>query len=106
LRRNRIGGSDGTEITVVTGPARRPGRPKTKLTSAVEREMLVILRRQIAARIDEGAPTHTLCQLIRQFQSIDREIRAIDLRAAQEAEAAADAGDEADVPAGSDESAL
>jgi hypothetical protein len=62
---------------------RRRGRPKTRLTSAVEaseREMLCVLRRQIATRIDEGVPTHTLTQLIRQFLAVDRDIRSIDLR--------------------------
>jgi hypothetical protein len=65
---------------------RRRGRPKTRLTSAVEsseREMLCVLRRQIATRIDEGVPTHTLTQLIRQFLAVDRDIRSIDLRTAQ-----------------------
>jgi hypothetical protein len=34
--------------------------------------MLCVLRRQIATRIDEGVPTHTLTQLIRQFLAVDR----------------------------------
>ncbi len=73
---------------VTDHPARR-GRPKTLLTSASggsEREMLVVLRQRLAAKLDEGdVPMHALAQLIRQFRDVDREIRAIDARAAQAA---------------------
>jgi hypothetical protein len=79
-----------------TPPAPRRGRPKSRLTSAVkpdstEREMLVILREKIAAKLDGEVPTHSFAQLVRQFQQVDGKIRAIDAR---EAEANNDDDDE------------
>jgi hypothetical protein len=71
---------------VADHPARRRGRPPTRLISAVdksEREVLVILRRKLAARLDEGVPTHALAALVRQLRDVDKDIRALDARAAQ-----------------------
>jgi hypothetical protein len=65
---------------------RRRGRPTTRLTSAIEvseREVLRVMRRQIAARIDEGVPSHVLVQLVRLLRGVDRDIRLLDLQAAE-----------------------
>jgi hypothetical protein len=48
-----------------------------------ERETLVILRRKVAAQIDEGAPVHALANLVRQFRQLDKDIRALDAAAAE-----------------------
>lgn len=69
-------------------PVTRRGRPKSRLTSAVkpdstEREMLVILREKIAAKLDGDVPTHSFAQLVRQFQQVDGKIRSIDAREAE-----------------------
>jgi hypothetical protein len=82
----------------------RGGRPK-KLATAVssddEREFLVVLRRQIAAKLDEGiSAVHAMSSLIKQLRDIDHEIRAIDARralmAAEEAAYGDDGGAEAE----------
>lgn len=78
---------------------RGPGRPKSRLTSALtpdstEREMLVILRSKIAVKLDGDVPTHSFAQLLRQFQQVDGKIRAIDAREAEMAEADQDDDDE------------
>lgn len=66
---------------------RRGGRPKSKLTSAItsgtEREVLVILRQKLAAKLDGDVPTHSFDKLLRQFDQYDRRIRAIDAREAE-----------------------
>ena len=85
---------------VPPGSSNRGGRPR-KFSNAVnsgdEREMLVGLRRMIAARLEGSIPAHSMAALIKQLRDIDREIRAIDVRAAEAAEAEAydDADDEA-----------
>jgi hypothetical protein len=59
-----------------------------------EREMLVVLRTELKARIKE-APTHAIAALIRQFREIDRDIRAMDAKAARDAaEASGTGGDD------------
>lgn len=91
---------------------RRVGRPKTRLTSAVapnatEREMLVILRNKIAAKLDGDVPMTSFTQLIRQFERIDHKIRAIDARAAEAADGDNDDDlDDDDGDAGWDPSAV
>jgi hypothetical protein len=65
-------------------PRPQRGRPKTKLASAEgERETLAILRRKLAAQIDQGAPVHALSDLVRQFRQIDQDIRRMDTAAAE-----------------------
>jgi hypothetical protein len=81
---------------------RRPGPPYKTLSSAVarsapERDVFVLLRKRLAARIDAGdamSPA-AMAALIRQFRDVDAKIRGIDA-AAEEATAAADSGDAAD----------
>ena len=80
-------------------PTRRNASP-SRLSGAggkSERDMLVILRRKIASQLDKAdVPPTALAQLIRQFISVDRDIRSIDLRAAQVVE---DEGDDLDMVA-------
>ena len=57
------------------------GRSKTRLASAVdgsERELLVVLRRKLAAGIDQCTTPAAVAALIRQFRDVDKEIRQID----------------------------
>lgn len=67
---------------------RRPGagRPRTRLQNALdlsEREMLCVLRRSLAADIDnKKGPVAARAALIRQFREITAEIKAIDEAAA------------------------
>jgi hypothetical protein len=49
-----------------------------------ERELLTTLRTRIGAEIDAGPAPHALAQLVRQLREIDKEIRSLDERAAQE----------------------
>jgi hypothetical protein len=96
---------------VTDHPTGRRGRCKPEtLVSAVEgseRDMLVALRSKVAARLDaDDLPVHALAQLVRQFRSLDREIRAIDARVAAAAEQVADDQADGDAQAGWDESAL
>jgi hypothetical protein len=88
----------------------RGGRPR-KLANAVangsEREILVILRRQIAVKLDEGTiPLHTMHHLVKQLRDFDKEIRAIDARAAAAARAAEEEASYDDYDAGWDASAI
>ena len=74
------------KLKVVTDETPSP-QPKT-LKDAVdvsERALLVTIRAKIASEIDGGVPPHTLAPLTRQLRDIDREIRALDLRAQEEA---------------------
>jgi hypothetical protein len=43
---------------------------------------LVLLRHKLAVQLDEGVPTHALATLVRQLRDVDKDIRAIDARAA------------------------
>jgi hypothetical protein len=85
---------------------RSPGRPKTKLTSAVdgdEREVLVVLRRKLASRIDASdIAAAPLAALVKQFRDIDARIRAIDVAAVMAAEEADDDEDEDEDDSGFD----
>jgi hypothetical protein len=78
-------------------PTRRNASP-SRLSSAVgksEREVLVILRRKLAAQIDKAdVPTSALAPLVRQFREIDREVRGLDLVAAQLAAGVVDGDDD------------
>jgi hypothetical protein len=88
-------------------PARKRGRPKTQLTSAVddgERDMLVVLRRKLALRIDECDIPTALAALVRQFRDVDARIRALDLAAALAVDDEADDDDEDDDETGWDPS--
>jgi hypothetical protein len=77
---------------------RRPGRPYKSLSSAVarsapEREVLVMLRKRIATRLDSDdlAPA-AFGALVRQFRQIDAQLRALDAAAATLADEPDDEG--------------
>lgn len=67
-----------------------PGEPKS-ITDALgmgERAVLVALRAQAARELDSGkVPAHAIAGLMRRLQDLDKDIRAFDVRAEQEAEA-------------------
>lgn len=75
------------KLTVVPDDAVAVEDPKTVREAAdhSERALLVALRTRIASDIDAGVPPHTLAPLSRQLREIDREIRGLDARAAEEA---------------------
>jgi hypothetical protein len=71
--------------TVTNIPApRRPGRPYKTLSSAVtrsasERDVLVLLRKRVAAQLDgDDLQPAAFGALVRQFRQIDRQLRGID----------------------------
>lgn len=79
-------------------PKRRPGRPKTKLTSAVDdespggrREMLVLMRRKAAQLVDSTSSASAAERLMGQVLKYDDLIRTLDAEAAEAAQAEADA---------------
>lgn len=80
------------KLTVVTAETvvPRAEKPKTikAATEMAERDLLVALRAHAATELDGGkVPAHAIAGLMRQLRDLDRDIRALDLRAAQEAEA-------------------
>lgn len=85
------------KLKVVTDGDAPPQPPRSLKDAAEvsERALLVMMRTKIAAEIDGGVPPHTLAPLTRQLRDIDKEIRALDLRALEEAGDAGDAPDEA-----------
>jgi hypothetical protein len=90
-------------------PTRRNASP-SRLSSAVgksERDMLVVLRRKIAAQLDKAdVPPTALAALVRQLREIDREVRGMDLAAAQLAAGEGDLDDDDDGSAGWDPDAI
>ena len=70
--------------------------PRDHTLSRSERDMLVVLRRKLAAEIDaDNVRSAAMAALIRQFRDVDAKIRAIDAAAA--AAAADDDGDDDDL---------
>lgn len=76
------------KLAVVTDDTPAPKKPTpTKIKEAVdgtERDVLVALRRKLAAELDNGPPPHTLAPLVRQLREIDRDLRALDVSEAEE----------------------
>ena len=98
------------KLQIVNDTLRRRGGPITRLASTVngpERDMLVVLRRKLAAQIDRGGcwPAQ-LAALVRQFRDVDTQLRGLDLQAAQLAADVAEDGEDGDGSAAWDESAL
>lgn len=79
-------------------PKARP-RPKTITQAAnvgTERELLVALRSRLAKSVeDSGTPARDLAALSRRLREVDKDIRAIDAAAQQEADERDEAADEA-----------
>jgi len=97
------------KLQIVNDTLRRRGGPITRLASTVngpERDMLVVLRRKLAAQIDEGCGPAQLAALVRQFRDVDTQLRGLDLQAAQLAADVAEDGEDGDGSAAWDESAL
>ena len=67
-------------------PSSRKPKPSTLKAAAdsSERELLVKMRDDISDAVTAGVPAHTLAPLMRQLREIDKEIRAVDIRAAEE----------------------
>jgi hypothetical protein len=87
-----------SSVKADTLPRRRPGRPKTKLTSAVDddspggrREMLVLMKRKAAQLVDSTKSASAAERLMVQVLRYDDLIRALDAEAAEAAQAEADA---------------
>lgn len=73
-----------------------PPPPKTIKAAAdvSERALLVALRGHLAAEMDKGAvPPHALAGVSAKIREYDREIRALDARAAEEGDSGADVED-------------
>lgn len=66
-------------------PAKK-SKPATLKAAAdsSERELLVKMRDDISDAVSAGVPAHTLAPLMRQLREIDKEIRTVDLRMAEE----------------------
>lgn len=78
-------------------PARPPDPPKTLIEAVewTERELLVAMRQKVARELDAGVPAHALAPLMKQMRDIDRDIRALDLAAKEDAEHGGEVPDEA-----------
>lgn len=68
-------------------PEEKP-KPPTTIKAAVdvsERALLVMMREHLASQLDKGAvPAHALAGVMAKLREYDRDIRAIDARAAEE----------------------
>ena len=88
------------KLAAVIDHPTRTRRPRCKTLKSTlgrsERDMLVVLRRKLAAQIDSEVPGHALAQLVRQFLDVAARIQAIDARAAEDAAAGEDGDDEDD----------
>lgn len=64
----------------------RPPGPKTLKQAAEKssRDLLVMMRDSILAKMDDGVPAHTLAPLSKRIMELDKEIRAIDAKARQD----------------------
>ena len=74
-------------------PAPKP-KPTTLSAAAdsSERDLLVMMRDKISAKIDDDVPPHTLAPLMRQLREIDKEIRSLDARTEDDRGSAASVG--------------
>lgn len=85
------------KLRVATEKDASNSSPPASLKEAAERSeraLLVKMRTTLAERIDGEIPAHALAPLIRQLRDVDREIRALDLRAKEEAKEHAASADE------------
>jgi hypothetical protein len=70
------------------GPAKLPGQRPSTLAGAIEsseRDVLLVLRRKLADRLDSNVPLYILSELVREFHRIDAALRSLDARAEAEA---------------------
>lgn len=87
-RKRKSTAAAGPALTVVDADTKPPEppekKPPTTLVEAIdasERDLLVVLRSQVAADLDRGVPAAYRAQHIRQLRELDAEIRALDARA-------------------------
>ena len=87
----------------VVSPDDVPAAPKTLVEAAEvsERALLVGLRSKALKEIDGGVPPAYLAQLIRQVRDLDKELRALDLRAKEEGADAFDVAEDEVIDASS-----
>lgn len=74
-------------LRAVTDSDKPPVKVPATLNEAAEsseRALLVMMRKNISDTIGAGVPAHTLAPLMRQMRELDKEIRNLDARAAQE----------------------
>lgn len=73
-----------------------PKPPKTLVDAAElsERALLVAMRSKVLKEIDGGVPPAYLAPLMRQVREMDKELRALDLRAKEEGADAADVAED------------
>lgn len=85
-------------LSVVPPGASAPRRKRPVTIKAAvelgERDLLVAMRAKAAADLDSGVPAHVVAPLMRQLREIDKEIRLLDTRSAQESESVASVPDE------------
>lgn len=85
-----------TPLRAVTEDDAPPIEPKSLKEAATvsERALLVAMRGKALGEIDNGVPPAYLAPLMRQVREMDKELRALDLRAKQEGEERGSVDDE------------
>lgn len=78
-------------VTAADKPPAQKAKPKPKTVKAAaessERDLLVALREMAANDLDAGnIPAHARPTMMKQLRELDKEIRALDARTAQESE--------------------
>lgn len=76
-----------SHLTVATEAPPKAKKPTTikAAVDASERDLLVTMRGHLATELDKGAvPAHALAGVMAKLREYDRDIRAIDARAAEE----------------------
>ena len=86
---------------VPEGAVAKRAKPKN-IKAAVEcseRDLLVALRRKVAAEIDNGVPAHALASTVKQLRELDKAIRTLDAQSQHESPTTADVDNRFDAEA-------